>query len=110
MIAAQHRLHFFFDTYSLIELFTITPIILLSNPEEFAVMYNAIAKIMRILRIIRSVNKFIKFGETEVGQQIFKIILTIITLIMIFSGVMCALEKSAREMLYEQLIADPNSN
>ena len=110
MLAAQHRLHFFFDTYSLIELLTITPIIFLSYTSDFTIIYIEIARIIRILRIIRTVNKFIKFGETEVGQQIFKIILTILTLIMIFSGIMCALEKDEREAIYRQQVANIKSN
>lgn len=94
LAAAQHRLHFFIGTNALVDLITISPIIFLTNETIAAQTYVKVTVVVRILRVVRIAMRVIKIGETEVSQQIFKIFLTILTLILLTSGILEAIENS----------------
>lgn len=84
----------------MIDIITIIPLCIPTTNNESARIFENITIILRSLRITRIVNKFFKIGETEVSKQIFKIILTILTLIFVTSGVLEAFENPVRRDAY----------
>jgi len=94
--AAQHRLSSILNSDSVCEFVTITPIFLFSLDTLTSVVYIRITRIFRLLRVVSFVFKFNKFGETEVSQQIFKIMMTILTLIFFTAGILEAVENPFR--------------
>ena len=83
---------------SLIELITISPIVIWNPTDLNTVVYVRICRIFRLLRVVMFVFKFSKFGETEVSQQIFKIIMTILTLILFAASIFEAVENPYRHI------------
>lgn len=102
-LAAQHRFQYIISSTAIVDMITILPLFFTSidNAEEIA--FQKITIIFRSLRLTRVVNKFFKIGDTEVSQQIFKIFLTILTLLFVTAGVLEVFENPVRDdMLKDQ--------
>lgn len=79
-------------TRALVDLITISPIFLINDSSTLATVWTKVSRVMRLIRVIRYALKQFKFGDTEVSQQMFKIFLTILTLILLASGILEAIE------------------
>jgi uncharacterized BrkB/YihY/UPF0761 family membrane protein len=61
-----------------------------------------IARIMRVVRVVRVLNRIYKIDESDlssVSRQMFTIGLTILTLVLVTSGIILTFEKPKREEL-----------
>ena len=93
---AQNRLNYILNGWSIAEIVTIIPLILLQWKETLFIMQLIlITRIMRLVRIVKVINRLYKIDQnnvSSVSRQISTIVLTIITLVFVTSGVMLTFE------------------
>ena len=109
LYTAQNRLNFLFSYWSLIDLATLVPLILIENQNDSITIrqFIEISRIIRILRVVRLLNRIFKIDEgdlSSVSRQIYTIFLTILTLVFVTSGVILTFETPKRKELIQQSI------
>lgn len=107
--ASQHRFQYVISTEAIIDLITILPLFFTSLDTTDRMTFQSVTVIFRSLRLTRILNKVFKIGETEVSQQIFKIFLTILTLLFVTAGVLQAFENPVRETINSEQFANLKS-
>ena len=103
LFTAQNRFNFVVSSWSVTDLVTMMPIVLLQEKQQpFIKNLIDISRIMRIVRVVRLLNRVYKIDESEsssVSRQMFTIILTVLTLVFVTSGVILTFEKPKRKQL-----------
>ncbi|CAD8072511.1 unnamed protein product [Paramecium primaurelia] len=102
--AAQHRLQYILEVNSAVELFTLMPLFILQEQDNWDYLTRLIniSRVIRFLRVVKTISKYYQVGDNEFGgvnKQIYTISLTILTLIIVTAGVLQAFESPKRKEL-----------
>lgn len=101
---AQHKFIFLRSDFTLIKISSIVPLSYIFYLKKMDVIYK-ITLVLRSFRIVRYLRKFLSFGnKNEVSRQIYTIVLTVFSLIIVTSGIIQVFESDIRAQVLDRIM------